>query len=108
MESFGSYIKKLRIDKGLTLTQLAARFNMDSANLSKVENGKRAFDEKKLTLLADVFSLNNDEVVIAYYSDKIAREIYTKDCFADILESARHKIRLLRQENLKQDEIKFT
>jgi transcriptional regulator with XRE-family HTH domain len=38
-ESFGSLIKKLRIEKGLTLTQLAAQLDLDSANLSKIENG---------------------------------------------------------------------
>jgi transcriptional regulator with XRE-family HTH domain len=42
---FGQYIKELRTEKGLTLTQLAESLEMDSANLSKVENGKRDFDK---------------------------------------------------------------
>ena len=40
-ESFGSFIKKLRVENNLTLTQLAAKLDLDSANLSKIENGKR-------------------------------------------------------------------
>lgn len=43
--TFGEYIKKLRTDNGLTLTQLAFQLDLDSANLSKIENGKREFDE---------------------------------------------------------------
>ena len=49
MEStFGHYIKDLRNGKGFTLTQLATQLEIDSANLSKIENGKREFDIKRL------------------------------------------------------------
>ena len=54
-ESFGEYIRKLRNKRNLTLTQLAAMLDLDSANLSKIENGKRDFDEKKLEKLSDIF-----------------------------------------------------
>ena len=47
--TFGEYIRLLRNENELTLTQLAAKLNLDSANLSKIENGKRDFDEKRLT-----------------------------------------------------------
>ena len=46
--TFGEYIRQLRTDKGFTLTELAALLKLDSANLSKIENGKREFDEKRL------------------------------------------------------------
>ena len=61
-ESFGSLIKKLRVENNLTLTQLAAKLDLDSANLSKIENGKRDFDEKRLYLLSDVFNIEIDEI----------------------------------------------
>ena len=50
--TFGEYIRLLRNENELTLTQLAAKLNLDSANLSKIENGKRDFDEKRLPKLA--------------------------------------------------------
>ena len=56
--TFGEYIKQLRTDKGLTLTELAALLKLDSANLSKIENGKREFDEKRLDKLANAFDWN--------------------------------------------------
>lgn len=70
---FGEYIKELRTEKGLTLTQLGAKLNLDSANLSKIENGKREFDEKRLTQLAEVFNLDLQELkqsFLAIYSQK--------------------------------------
>jgi transcriptional regulator with XRE-family HTH domain len=56
--TFGEYIRQLRTDKGLTLTELAALLKLDSANLSKIENGKREFDEKRLDKLANAFDLD--------------------------------------------------
>ena len=49
--TFGEYIRQLRTDKGFTLTELAALLKLDSANLSKIENNKREFDEKRLDKL---------------------------------------------------------
>ena len=46
-ETFGGYIRRHRNENGLTLTQLAAKLYLDSANLSKIENGKREFNEKR-------------------------------------------------------------
>ena len=56
-QSFGEYIRKLRTEMGFTLTQLGAKLDLDSANLSKIENGKRDFDEKRLKKMAEVFQL---------------------------------------------------
>ena len=38
MQTFGEYIKQLRTERKLTLTQLGAKLELDSANLSKIEN----------------------------------------------------------------------
>jgi len=106
-ENFGAYIRRLRKAKGLTLTQLAAKLDMDSANLSKVENEKRTFDEKKLPALASVFQLDPDALNTEFYSDKIAKELYYKKCASEVLQVAEEKIEYLKQQKQKQDEIKF-
>jgi len=51
----------------LKLTQFAAKLDLDSANLSKIENGKRDFDEKRLVLLSDAFKIEIDELKKEYY-----------------------------------------
>jgi transcriptional regulator with XRE-family HTH domain len=101
-ENFGSYIKKLRIDNNLTLTQLAAKLDLDSANLSKIENGKRDFDEKRLKLLSAVFNINIDDLQKEYLGDFIARKIYSSDCSDEILQVAEEKVKYLRSINTKQ------
>ncbi len=104
---FGEYIRNLRTNKGLTLTQLGAKLELDSANLSKIENGKREFDEKRLVLLASEFNLDFDALKIEFISQVIANKIYESSCSLDVLHLAEKKVNYLRQSNAKQKSLKF-
>lgn len=105
METFGEYIRQLRSQKALTLTQLAAKLGVDSANLSKIENGKRDLDEKKLPKLARVFGLELPQLKEEYYSDKIARKLYEVQCTEKTLLLAEKKIRYIRQKKSTQGKL---
>lgn len=105
--SFGEYIRKLRTESGMTLTQLAAQLELDSANLSKIENGKREFDEKRLEKLATVFSLKLDDIKTEFFSDLFAKKIYENNCSMETLMVAEEKVNYLKSKNVKQGEIKF-
>lgn len=89
--TFGEYIRFLRNNKGLTLTQLAAKLNLDSANLSKIENGKREFDEKRLPKLAKIFQINLKELRNEYITDQIGKHIYETNCTKQLLKVAEEK-----------------
>ncbi len=106
-ETFGEYIRKLRTGNELTLTQLAAKLDLDSANLSKIENGKREFDEKRLEKLASAFNLDIDKLKAEFYSDFIAKKLYGTNCNNDIFVLAEQKIEYLKQKNLSQSKINF-
>jgi transcriptional regulator with XRE-family HTH domain len=99
-ETFGEYIKRLRTENELTLTQLAAKLDLDSANLSKIENNKRAFDEKRLELLASVFNLNIAQIRRVFFSDLIAKKIYENNCDNETLILAEQKVEYLKSKNL--------
>lgn len=96
METFGEYIRRLRNKNGFTLTQLAAKLNLDSANLSKIENNKREFDERRLELLANVFNLNLCQLRTEYFSDLIAKKIYKNNCDEETLVLAEEKVAYLK------------
>jgi transcriptional regulator with XRE-family HTH domain len=95
--TFGEYIRKLRSESGMTLTQLAAKLDLDSANLSKIENGKRNFDEKRLTKLSEVFSLNLEKLRNEYVSDQIGKKIYEMNCTKQLLKMAEEKAEYRRK-----------
>lgn len=99
-ETFGEYIKRLRTDNELTLTQLAAQLDLDSANLSKIENNKREFDEKRLELLANVFNLDLAQLRTEFFSDIIAKKIYENNCDSETLILAEQKVKYLKSKNL--------
>ena len=106
-ETFGEYIRLLRTENGMTLTQLAAQLDMDSANLSKIENNKREFDEKRLEKLATFFNLNAQELRDELFSEKFANKIYSNCCSEKALELAEQKVKYLKQTNVKQEKLKF-
>jgi transcriptional regulator with XRE-family HTH domain len=97
--TFGEYIRLLRNENGLTLTQLAARLNLDSANLSKIENGKRDFDEKRLPKLAKIFKLNLNELRNEYVTDQIGKHIYETNGTKQLLQVAEQKAEYRRAFN---------
>lgn len=105
--TFGEYIKKLRKEKGFTLTQLAAKLNLDSANLSKIENNKREFDEKRLKKLAIIFSLDLNNLRDEYFGDQFAKKMYEYNCSKNALIVAEKKIRYLKQINQEQTKMNF-
>ncbi len=97
--TFGEYIRHLRNENNLTLTQLAAKLNLDSANLSKIENGIRDFDEKRLPILAKIFSLNITELREEYVTDQLGKKIYETNCTQKLLKVAEEKAEYRRTLN---------
>lgn len=98
-ETFGEYIKRLRTENGFTLTQLAAKLDLDSANLSKIENNKREFDERRLNLLSEVFDLEIKSLRTEFFSDLIAKKIYENNCDEETLVLAEEKVAYLKSKN---------
>lgn len=105
--TFGEYIRQLRTDKGFTLTELAALLKLDSANLSKIENNKREFDEKRLDKLANAFDLDFEKLKTEYFGDQFAKKMYAYNCSTETLIVAEGKVNYLKSKNVKQTEIKF-
>ena len=97
--TFGEYIRHLRNKNQLTLTQLAAKLDLDSANLSKIENGKRDFNAKRLPKLAKIFKLNLTELRNEYVADQIGKHIYEMNCTKKLLQAAEEKAEYRRKPN---------
>lgn len=106
-ETFGSYIKDLRTSNNLTLTQLAAKLDLDSANLSKIENSKRDFDEKRLKLLSKTFEIDFDFIKTKYFGEQIAIKLYEYECSEKVLIVAEERIKYLRSINVQQTNLEL-
>lgn len=95
--TFGEYIRQLRAEKEMTLTQLATKLDMDLANLSKIENNKRDFNQKRLPLLAEIFGIDIDILQNEYITDQIGKKIYELNCTKQLLKIAEEKAEYRRK-----------
>jgi len=62
LTEFGKILRKLRIDKGEILKNMADRLNMSSAYLSAIEMGKRAIPNNLVTRLIEIYALSESDI----------------------------------------------
>lgn len=60
--SVGKFLRKLRIDNGEILRDMANRLEVSSAFLSAVENGKKKVPEAWIPKLEEFYSLSSEQV----------------------------------------------
>ncbi len=60
--SIGKFLRKLRIDKGEILRDMADRLKVSSAFLSAVENGKKKVPEAWASKLEELYSLTSEQM----------------------------------------------
>jgi len=105
--NFGGYIRTLRTQNGWTLTQLGAKLGIDSGALSKIETGKKEFDETFLPFLAEAFSLDLEMLKSELISEKIAYTLYQNKCNDNVLTLAEEKVKYIRQKFTKQTKLEL-
>ncbi len=94
---FGELVRRQRIERGLTLTELAFKLSMDSANLCKIENGKRNLNKKRLTALSESLDMDLTLLKKEYVSDWIAKNVFDNKEYHHILELAESKVKYYRK-----------
>ena len=67
----GDKIKELREKKGLLQRQIASSLNVDTAYISKVENNDKQISRNHLSMLANLFLIDEDELQILWLADKV-------------------------------------
>jgi predicted nucleotidyltransferase len=91
MESFGNIIRKLREEKKLPLRTVAAFLDIDQAILSKVERDLRKASRTQVLKLADYFGIKENDLLIAWLSDKLLYEVADEEIALEALKVAEEK-----------------
>ena len=97
MKTTGKILRSQRESKGLFLRQVAAKLDIDTAILSKIERGERKPTREQISKLADILELNRDTLIIQFMSEKIAYEIANEELGLQILKESEKKYRLIRK-----------
>jgi predicted nucleotidyltransferase len=92
MENLGEIIKKTRNEKKLPLRTVAAFLDIDQAILSKIERGQRTATRKQVLNLAAYYKLNENDLLVAWLSDKLVNELANEEVGQRALIAAEQKI----------------
>lgn len=92
MDSLGQTIRKLRENKELPLRTVAAFLNIDQAILSKIERGKRKPTRELVVKLAEYFKVKENDLLIAWLSDKLVNNVEDEDMALKALQVAEEKV----------------
>lgn len=93
MESLGYIIKKLREEKEQPLRTVAAYLDIDQAILSKIERGQRKPTREQVVKLATYFKVKENDLLIAWLSDKVVYEVEDEEIALKALQVAEEKIK---------------
>lgn len=95
MDSFGDSIRKLREGKELPLRTIAAYLDIDQAILSKIERGQRKPSREQVVKLAEYFKVKENDLLIAWLSDKLVCEVEDEDIALKALQVAEEKVKYI-------------
>jgi len=92
MDSLGDIIRKLREEKKLPLRTVAAYLDIDQAILSKMERGQRKPTREHVVKLAEYFKVNENDLLVAWLSDKLVYEVADEQVALKALQVAEEKL----------------
>jgi len=93
MNTLGEKLLEARKSKNLILRKVASAVDIDQSLISKFEKNERKPTLVQLKSLALFYGLNYDDLIIDWYSEKIADELCYVDSSSRILKVAEEKIK---------------
>lgn len=100
MKSLGNILKVAREEKEMILRKVSAEVDIDQSLISKFEKNERKPTKEQLIRLAKFYNLSETEIIINWYSEKIADDLKYIQETTEILRVTEEKINYYKsQEN---------
>ena len=90
---FGNKIRELREKQGLLLRQLAAKLEIDTATISKIELGTRHAKKEHLPIFSNILKIELQELEILWLADKLYGIVENENCGLSALKLAEKEIK---------------
>jgi transcriptional regulator with XRE-family HTH domain len=100
METFGEYIRQLRINAGLPIRKIAAQLDIDSSLLGRIERNERQPNKEFITGIANIFNQDTGDLMQRFLSDQIAYKILDENADIEVLKVAEQKVEYLKSKKL--------
>ncbi len=92
MKTLGETLKEARDKINLILRKVSAQVDIDQSLISKFEKDERKPTKEQLIRLANFYNLSQKDLIISWYSDKIAEDLKYSESTTEILKVAEEKI----------------
>lgn len=92
MNSFGEYLRNRREQLGLPLRKVAAKLDIDTSILSKIERSERVATKEMLPTLAKILEIQDKEIQIEFIQSTVLSELGDLEFLADGLKNVLKKI----------------
>lgn len=96
MITLGDTLKQAREEKKLILRKVSAEVDIDQSLISKFEKNERKPTMEQIIRLAKFYGLPQNQLVINWYSEKIAEDLKYTESTSEILKVAEEKINYYR------------
>lgn len=94
MKSIGEILREQRESKQLLLREVAAAMEMDTSPLlSKIERNERKPSKEQVLTFAKYYKVNEDDLLVAWLSDKLASEALNEDVALKAMKVAEEKVK---------------
>jgi transcriptional regulator with XRE-family HTH domain len=93
---FGNRIRMLREKQNLYLRHVAVLLKMDTAQLSKIENGQRLLNRKYIPALARILKANADELMTLWLADQIYAVVKNEKLANEAIHLTEEKIKFIK------------
>lgn len=104
--NFGEYIKLKRMEKGISLRQLASKIGISPSYMSDIEKGRRyAPDKEKLEQIQKVLFVTEEEIQKLYDLAGLSRNEVPQDLPEYIINNDEIKVLLRRTKESKVDDL---
>lgn len=93
INQFGERIRQLREKQNLYLRQVAPQLEMDTALLSKIENGVKQLKKEQISILAEVLKTDKEELTTLWLADQVANLIEGEPMANEALKTVSNNIK---------------
>ncbi|TXE18067.1 helix-turn-helix transcriptional regulator [Psychroserpens burtonensis] len=99
MKTLGETLKDARNKINLILRKVSAQVDIDQSLISKFEKNERKPTKDQLIRLASFYNLSEKDLIISWYSEKIAEDLKYTEATTEILKVAEEKINYYKTHN---------
>ncbi len=89
------------------MRKVAAYLDIDTSTLAKFEKNLRYPSREPITKLAELFALDEQELLVLYLSDRVAYDLVGETNSEQVLRVAEEKINYIRSKNTVQGVLGF-